>query len=75
MPARTKSSFIEEYQQYSPIGLKNAKMLLQDDISNYEESAQEATTTEWKQYWQAMKKDVESELSVCNEIMRQRGVE
>jgi hypothetical protein len=72
MPARTKSSFIEEYQQYSPTALKNLDAILRSDIANYEESITEAVTPEWKQYWQGMKQDAQTELSVCQEYMQKQ---
>lgn len=66
---------IAEYKQYDPVALKNLKTLLQSDIAHYDECIAEATTEEWKRYWQGMKQDAQIELSVCQEHMQQPSVE
>ena len=66
-----RDELVAEYKQYSPIELANLAKLLESDIENYDESIAEATTKEWKAYWQGMKRDAQLELSVCQEFLVQ----
>jgi hypothetical protein len=71
MAAQAREALTEEYTQYGPTALGNLEKILLSDITNCEESIQDAPTDEWAAYWLGAKEDYTLELSVCQARLAQ----